>query len=648
SVIGVGSRPWLQKVAALTVAISLTIATADMFRVAEQQYLLGVMDADDLREAIINNKKINISRVVSDIFIWLAQIQTLIRLFPRHKEKVLIKWIGFAMIILDATFSCLNTFISTRTSHDRRFVHALPALSYLFQLALSMLYAAWVLYYAAIKRRYAFYHKMMWNMSLVALLSIVAILTPVVFFITDISNLSVAGWGDYFRWVGAAAASVIVWEWVERIEALEREEKKDGILGREIFDGDEMLDLMPSEDVIWPGRRHRRGRGGRGGGDEKAYASGVHGRRINFISHRIDRLRHANILHYRPGRERRISGDTLKPTGTVQEAETPASSQGPLLSSGSNNAPPPGPPAPPAPIASPVSRSDSTSAASTVYALRYYPVGRPTPPIVNPHTHHAEVPPQTGAQFSQHQTQSVAHPAIIIDPPSDPEKGISQSVEHASERVNPRPSLFQLANPFKRRRYSPPAEVRCGQVIEPISLGGVTREQPTPQNARWDLRARFGAFAAERVDRIRDGADTRKSAADMPVTIIPAQPRGRTWSPEDTSVAPQHVAPVVVEQRAEPAMGPIAEGPEDSAAASMSSAAPPHQTQPPSPPTFSSPSQRSGVVPSASDLRPLPAGTRIPPPARASATPAPLDLGRVMHTPPPAPSPSVPEDSSTG
>jgi len=64
-----------------------------------------------------------------------------------------------------------------------------------------------------------------------------------VFFVLDISKPDVAGWGDYVRWVGAAAASVVVWEWVERIEALERNDKKDGVLGREIFDGDEMLEV---------------------------------------------------------------------------------------------------------------------------------------------------------------------------------------------------------------------------------------------------------------------------------------------------------------------------------------------------------------------------------------------------------------------
>ena len=218
SIIGVGTRPWLQKAAALTVAVSLTLATADTFKIAGRQYTEGYMDAMKLRDLVVSGMELKVSRVISDIFIWLAQVQTLIRLFPRHKEKVIIKWVGFALILLDILFSCLNSFgPHSDNPRPRHFETAIPALSYLFQLSLSMLYAAWVMYYAITKRRYAFYHPMMWNIAIVALLSVVAILTPVVFFITDISNYTIAGWGDYFRWVGAAAASVIVWEWVEQI-----------------------------------------------------------------------------------------------------------------------------------------------------------------------------------------------------------------------------------------------------------------------------------------------------------------------------------------------------------------------------------------------------------------------------------------------
>ncbi|KAJ4304300.1 pH-response regulator protein palH/rim21 [Collariella sp. IMI 366227] len=257
----IGGRPWLQKVAALSVAISLTIASATAFDVAEEQFQNGFSNARILQSKVLGGTELKVIRIISNTFLWLAQAQTLIRLFPRQREKVIIKWTAFALIALDVIFQSWNSFKYTTDSGIPRpgsFKDAIPALSYLFALSLSFLYAAWVIYYSFMKKRYAYWHPQMKNMCLVAALSLFAILIPIVFFIIDMVNPEFTGWGEYARWVGAAAASVIVWEWVERIEALEREEKKDGILGREVFDGDEMLEMAPSDASL---RRRRKGSG---------------------------------------------------------------------------------------------------------------------------------------------------------------------------------------------------------------------------------------------------------------------------------------------------------------------------------------------------------------------------------------------------
>ncbi|KFY49174.1 hypothetical protein V495_00671, partial [Pseudogymnoascus sp. VKM F-4514 (FW-929)] len=284
--VGIGGRPLLQKVAAISVAISLSIATANTFNIAEEQYNSGYMDAVKLQKDVLGSRELKVIMVISDTFLWLAQAQTLIRLFPRHREKVIIKWTALALITLSVIFSILDDFVYAGYTRPAAFVDAIPALSYLFQIALSLLYSAWVIYYALTKRQYAFYHPRMRNMCLVALISILSILVPVVFFVVDISMPDVATlrgsqnngeegttrrgvwvyesgetWGDYVRWVGAAAASAVVWEWVERIEALERNEKKDGVLGREVFDGDEMLEVTPSTVLTTD---HRGGGGGSG------------------------------------------------------------------------------------------------------------------------------------------------------------------------------------------------------------------------------------------------------------------------------------------------------------------------------------------------------------------------------------------------
>ncbi|POS82363.1 hypothetical protein EPUL_006378, partial [Erysiphe pulchra] len=348
----------LQKAAALTVAISLTIATADTFKVAEMQYNLGYMDADALQKKVEQGTELKIIRIISDTFLWLAQAQTLIRLFPRQREKVIIKWTAFALITLDELFSTLNAFAYKNSSRPRSFVDAVPALAYLFQLALSLLYAAWVVYYSFTKRKFAFYHPQMKNICLVALLSLISILVPVVFFVTDISKPDLAGWGDYVRWLGAAAASVVVWEWVERIEALERNDKKDGVLGREVFDDDEIFDISQSTDFTHESRfsrfrqlfnLHSRDEQGVGFNSKRAFWP--------FISDFVSRWK-------------------CRRTPDIETGNS-------LSQSKCENIQSLNPPKKPLPAVTSINRPDTQSAGSTVYPVGYHKISEDLPLTTN-------------------------------------------------------------------------------------------------------------------------------------------------------------------------------------------------------------------------------------------------------------------------
>ena len=499
SVVGIGRRPWLQKVAALAVAVSLTMATADTFKVAERQYNVGYLDASALTDEVVGGLEIRIAKVISYTCLWLAQVQTLIRLFPRHKEKVIIKWTGFALIVLDTIFSILDNFVDdTSRVRPRRFVDAIPALSYLFDLALSLLYAACVIYYSLSKRRFAFFHPKMRNICLVAVLSLTAVLIPVVFFVLDLSKPNVAGWGDYVRWVGAAAASVVVWEWVERIEAMERDERKDGILGREIFDGDEMLEVTPSEEVNWPHGRRGPGTSGGKGGDGGVTTTGWGG--MTNVANHTSRSRlppHYGQYHHRTeARDRRYA---VTVTGAV----------GPSTASHGY------PPTPPLAAASPVSRADTTSAASTIYVIHHHPVSEPTPTIpeaVTPGIKEGNGRNQAARSLLESTRQTPKH-GTDNNPSQAPmeAKTTTQRIQSVSRWQN-------VTNPFKRRRASPPFEV-----------SGVTSRATEPRSSgNNQSQFRSGSHPLGRL-RIRRGP--RSPDAPTPVVIIPAQPRGRVWSP---------------------------------------------------------------------------------------------------------------------
>ena len=365
SVIGVGSRPWLQKIAAVTLAISMTIVTYDAFKYGKQQYTARYENAEELTGFIIDGLEIKIVRLISETFLWLAQAQTLIRLFQRHREKMVIKWTAFLLITLEVIFAILNHFVhETDTHQPRAFANSIPALNYLFTLALNICYAAFVIVYSLRKRRFAFVHPQMHSMPLMALLSMLSVLIPVVFFILDLSKPDVSGWGSYVRWVGACAASVVVWEWVERIEALEREEKKDGILGREVFDGDEMLGHDTSKRA--PTRP--------GDDDDKdsGHLAGIFGHHLT-----------ARLAGFRESARLRRKPKTQDPVPfKVPDSETSDSTELDHIdvhrdrrtdSAADDN------PTPPVTVGSPLSRTNSSSGASTVYAIRYHPPTDATP-----------------------------------------------------------------------------------------------------------------------------------------------------------------------------------------------------------------------------------------------------------------------------
>lgn len=501
SVVGVGRRPWLQKIAALSVAISLTIASADTFEYCQQQYDAGYSDAGALVDKVNGSLEIRVIRVISDTFLWLAQVQTLIRLFPRHREKVAIKWLGFALILFDTVFSILNNLVyqSTKT-RPRSFEDAIPALSYLFELSIGLIYASCVMYYSLSKRRFAFWHAKMRNICLVALCSMMAVLTPVVFFVLDVSNSNVATWGAYIRWVGAAAASVVVWEWVERIEALERDERKDGILGREIFDGDDMLDVTPSEEVIWSGSpRYRRDDRG-GGGDAASWAN------TNGIAHGPLRSR---VPFQSPASNLPTALDMNLRNGVIDAGRSH--------------------PARPPQAITPISRAD-TSSASTVYAVHRLPPSTPSPPI-------PEGPDPTTLAAAK-EASCVPSDSTMVDVihtvPASSGNGTDQElVIKPQPKKSSTPLWRAVPNPFKRRRASPPAEVAGAQ-----STAEMLQDKPaTSASGLPRTKSRVEAVATSHKRKLRNRGKGQSVDTPLEVTVIPAQRRGqRTWSPDDLVV----------------------------------------------------------------------------------------------------------------
>lgn len=526
----IGGRPWLQKVAALFVAVSLTIATVDTFRVAEQQYSIGIQNAVVLQQDVLGGTELKVIRIISEAFLWLAQAQTLIRLFPRQREKVIIKWTAFALIGFGVLFDSLNSFMYTNAGslRPRSFTDAIPALSYLFQLSLGVLYAAWVVYYSLMKKHYAYFHPQMRNIGLVALLSITAVLVPIVFFILDICKPDFTGWGDYVRWVGAAAASVIVWEWVERIESLEREEKKDGILGREVFDGDEMLGMSASE-FSWPRKRKNTK-----SDDDDDGEKGLPGLQN---SHPANGKSNAwPIVSSIATRYRQRSRSRSREAAADPESGTRGGSHG---ESGARRfLQPPLWPTRPQPVATPVSRTETPS---TVYQVRYQPnsdtasrtatepLREATPaslPMAVPEVEEpapVEEPGTRRNSVEEHGETVDRGSAATPEPSVTPSQSASQVAARAAGMTTTNTNSVNTANPSSARMRG---LVQATQLFRKPSREGSSKpSEPSSQESRRNLKSRLEEFAVNRAEKLRDRMRPEMDTEALPTLVIPAPAR---------------------------------------------------------------------------------------------------------------------------
>ncbi|EGY15507.1 pH-response regulator protein palH/RIM21 [Verticillium dahliae VdLs.17] len=360
------------------------------------------------------------------------------------------------------------------------------------------------------------------------------------------------GWGEYVRWVGAAAASVVVWEWVERIEALEREEKKDGILGREVFDGDEMVEASAS-DFPWLRRRRNRksqaggGAGssgaagnGAGAGDSGGGGGGDGGQGTSTAARLMAWPGLTSIPSKYQGNFRQQQQQQQQQQSAARSAD--ATQQARVSAVGTIQ--PPLWPARPPPAITPVSRADTASAASTDYAVRYKPASdttnrtpdthlRRTPPAAATIPASAPVRPSTSSSTSRStRTTESDSDGVAVAAPVPRQAAVAKNIDPEAQQTDTTTqgrsrwrALTTAANPLFNRqgRDRPPAAV----APHTAAAAGEhrTRDQYAGSGGRWDLRARLEDFAATQAEKVREKMQPTPETDSLPVTVIPAPPR---------------------------------------------------------------------------------------------------------------------------
>lgn len=238
-------RPLLLRLGVLAGTIYLTIILAHSTQLINEQYNKGYLDRSELVEQLSSYVYLAVLELVFYFIMLLAQVQVVMRVFSRRMEQRMIFWLGGTMSVV---CQVLNGITSIDMALQYQFSGSLPAFQYLFQVAIQIMYACSMVYYLITNSR----STMCMEMVPMTLIAILASCSPVVLFVVDVANAWLVEWSDSLTWISTLLAIVCAWEWIDRVERLERHHEKEGFLGRQLQEDDDYLGFEGGKSIMNP------------------------------------------------------------------------------------------------------------------------------------------------------------------------------------------------------------------------------------------------------------------------------------------------------------------------------------------------------------------------------------------------------------
>lgn len=215
-----------------------------------QQGLHGKCSSTELLNKLTFSTGFNVVYLIVFLLLLLSQVSIVKRLYPRRKESKFILIIGTTLVIITEALWATANFLSQSRgftyssvaitnsdstdseSYDENvIVFILPVFVYLLEISLSVLYTCLIYLYCLSKKRYAFKS----SMIITTLLTIVAINSPIAFFLADISNVWVNKFSSFFSMASYVITNVATWEWLNQLEQVEKDDQQKNLLGRRFF-----------------------------------------------------------------------------------------------------------------------------------------------------------------------------------------------------------------------------------------------------------------------------------------------------------------------------------------------------------------------------------------------------------------------------
>ncbi|SCU86841.1 LADA_0E00584g1_1 [Lachancea dasiensis] len=232
----------LLKLGSSLASINLTIFVVKALRALHDDHITnGVVSTEVILDLLWNDLTFTCMDFFVVLICELCQVQIIMRLFSRVREKRIVFLVGAGLSIITQVLWAIPTFTKSINNRygavydDSSGLTLLAPFMYLFRIALSSAYASIICFNIFTKRQLCLQNQ---RMILLTLIAILTVLLQPGFFVADVANIWVDDLSEIFNTTCYVGSAVIVWEWVDHLLILERKVQAQSVLGRPIYEDD--------------------------------------------------------------------------------------------------------------------------------------------------------------------------------------------------------------------------------------------------------------------------------------------------------------------------------------------------------------------------------------------------------------------------
>ncbi|CCD22765.1 Rim21p NDAI_0A06100 [Naumovozyma dairenensis CBS 421] len=227
----------LLKFASLIASLNLIIfVTRSLQKLATEHKTHGTVSTHYAMDLFTDDIAFIVLDFISTCIFQLCQVSIVIRLFERIQEKRIVFICGVCLTIVDNVLWVIPQLVEASGGGYVKRWEILPPFVYLFRISIATSYACVVISYIIRKRRQSYRS---FQMVLLSFLTLITVIASPVFFIIDISDVWISELSEIFSTTCYIGATVIVWEYLDRLSVIERNDRAQSVLGRPIFEDEQ-------------------------------------------------------------------------------------------------------------------------------------------------------------------------------------------------------------------------------------------------------------------------------------------------------------------------------------------------------------------------------------------------------------------------